>query len=115
MANGREVSSTCRQDAGRNFGETPLRASVRRHDACAPGGSLTARTHPVCCPYCRRTFDLFAAQWCTHLAGGQPSKRCPQCDRCLCEHPAYEEPHFWTEAPPAFRRRGFDRLFAFYL
>ncbi len=78
----------------------------------------TVRTAPsihlVCCPYCQRRFNLFAASWCPHQEG-EPSKVCPYCDSCLCEHPAYSEPHFWTEAPPAFQKRGFGRLFLFYL
>jgi len=68
----------------------------------------------VRCPYCSVEFDLFAATWCPHLEG-EASKLCPNCVRCLCEHPAYGEPHFWKDAPEAFRQRGFDRLFLFYL
>jgi len=75
---------------------------------------LHAELHIVRCPYCAAEFDLFAARWCAHQ-GGDASKVCPHCTRCLCEHPAYEEPHFWKEAPEAFRRRGFQRLFLFYL
>jgi len=70
--------------------------------------------HPVQCHYCRNSFDLFAAPWCSH-AGTQPSKRCPHCQRCVCEHPSYSEPHLWKDAPGVFRERGFTRLFLFYL
>jgi hypothetical protein len=71
-------------------------------------------THQVPCPLCQREFDLFAAVWCAH-AGDEPSKLCPNCQRCVCDHPAYAEPNFWKEAPPAFRQRGFQRLFLYYL
>ncbi len=70
-------------------------------------------SHPVVCAYCAREFDLFAARWCADSR--TPSKICPHCGRCMCQHPAYQEPHFWKEAPVAFQRRGFDRLFLFYL
>ncbi len=73
---------------------------------------LARRTHVILCPLCTKWFDLFAAAWCTHA---QPSKRCPHCNRCVCEHPAYEQPHFWKEAPAAFQREGFRRLFLYYL
>jgi hypothetical protein len=70
--------------------------------------------HLICCPFCRRRFDLFAASWCADQ-DGEPSKICPHCRRCVCQHPAYGEPHFWKEAPPVFQRRGFQRLFLLYL
>ena len=70
--------------------------------------------HVVCCPYCGRRFDVLAAAWCGHQEG-ELSKICPSCWRCVCEHPAYAEPHFWKEAPAGFQRRGFRRLFLFYL
>ena len=70
--------------------------------------------HPVCCPYCKSRFDLFAATWCTHQ-DQQLSTLCPACGRCLCEHPAYAEPHFWKPAPLGFQQRGFQQLFLFYL
>ena len=84
--------------------------SVQRRRCRAPG----AETHVVHCPYCQTEFELFAAVWCEHL-DGEPSKLCPACRRCVCEHPAYAEPHFWKEAPTAFRAEGFRRLFLFYL
>lgn len=68
----------------------------------------------VCCPYCVQQFELFAASWCEHQAG-EASKVCLSCRRCLCDHPAYTEPHFWKDAPAAFQRQGFRRLFLFYL
>jgi hypothetical protein len=72
--------------------------------------------HTVSCPYCGTDFDLFSATWCEHLGTDrEPSKLCPSCRRCLCEHPAYGEPHFWKEAPRAFQAKGFRQLFLFYL
>lgn len=70
--------------------------------------------HVVRCPYCGDGFDLFTAAWCTHQ-GDQPSKLCPACDRCVCDHPAYGDPLFWKSAPSGFQERGFQRLFLFYL
>jgi predicted amidophosphoribosyltransferase len=69
--------------------------------------------HSVVCPYCTQQFDIFAAAWCTHAE--ERSKVCPECQRCLCDHPAYREQHFWKEAPLVFQREGFQRLFLFYL
>jgi hypothetical protein len=86
------------------------RRSVRHRQSASTAGPV----HLVCCPYCQRRFNLFAASWCSHEPG-QPSKICPACARCLCQHPAYLEPHFWKAAPQAFQQRGFDRLFLFYL
>ena len=72
--------------------------------------------HTVSCPYCSTDFDLFSATWCEHLdTEREPSKLCPSCQRCLCDHPAYGEPHFWKEAPGAFQANGFRQLFLFYL
>jgi hypothetical protein len=76
--------------------------------------AMTKVSHRVPCPLCRHEFDLFAAPWCSHLQA-EPSKVCPHCRRCLCEHPAYLEPNFWKDAPLAFRQQGFQRLFLFYL
>ena len=73
-----------------------------------------AACHWIQCPYCRREFDLFAAPWCGD-AEEEPSKICPHCGRCLCQHPAYAEPNFWKEAPRVFQRHGFQRLFLYYL
>jgi hypothetical protein len=70
--------------------------------------------HAVRCLYCRTEFNLFAAHWCPHL-DSQPSKLCPSCNRCLCDHPAYDEPLFWKDPPALFRSEGFQRLFLFYL
>ena len=42
-------------------------------------------------------------------------KTCPHCGRCLCEHPAYQEPHFWKDAPVVFQRHEFQRWFLHYL
>ncbi len=79
-----------------------------------PGRELASIIHFISCPYCQRTFDVFAALWCAHQED-QPSKVCPHCDRCLCAHPAYAEPHFWRDSPAVFHDRGFTRLFLFYL
>ena len=70
-------------------------------------------SHPVVCAYCANTFDLFAASWC--LDAEERSKVCPHCQRCMCQHPAYGEPHFWKQAPLGFQRQGFQRLFLYYL
>ena len=82
-------------------------------ESAVMGKSGTALGHPVLCPYCATSFDLFAARWCVH--DGEPSKLCPGCQRCVCDHPAYREPDFWKPAPRAFQDRGFQRLFLFYL
>lgn len=66
------------------------------------------------CPMCHESFDLFAAPWCEHFEH-EPSKVCPSCGTCSCDHPAYGEPGFWREAPAAFRDKGFERLFLLYL
>jgi len=76
--------------------------------------STTSAEHPVTCTYCRKRFDLFAAAWCDHF-DFELSKICPHCQNCLCAHPVYREPHFWKEAPPAFRKRGFRKLFLLYM
>lgn len=77
-------------------------------------GDVAKQQHVVLCPFCKREFELFAAVWCEHF-DTEPSKVCPHCARCACELPAYEEPNFWTEAPPAFRQHGFQLLFLYYL
>ncbi|HYC22581.1 MAG TPA: hypothetical protein VEI94_07755 [Candidatus Bathyarchaeia archaeon] len=69
--------------------------------------------HQISCPYCREEFDLFVAPWCGDQP--EPSKICPSCGRCLCKHPAYTQPAFWKQAPAAFERYGFRRLFLLYL
>jgi hypothetical protein len=76
--------------------------------------AIPGEHHEVCCPYCGNVFDLFAAKWCEHF-DREPSKVCPHCQSCLCNHPAYGEPLFWKEAPKAFRAKGFSKLFLFYL
>ena len=75
---------------------------------------VACQTHVVRCPCCHTEFELFEAVWCAHV-DREPSKLCPTCGRCVCEHPAYAEPHFWKDAPMAFRAEGFQRLFLFYL
>jgi predicted amidophosphoribosyltransferase len=77
------------------------------------GAMKRGNPHSIQCPYCAHRFDLFSARWCPHLR--EPSKICPNCARCLCEHPAYRNPHYWSDAPLGFRRRGFQRLFLFYV
>ncbi|MGD9762751.1 MAG: hypothetical protein AB7V27_03440 [Candidatus Binatia bacterium] len=71
-------------------------------------------SHLIPCPLCQTEFDLFAAVWCPHIEL-EPSKICPSCAQCLCDHPAYREPNFWKEAPLVFRQHGFQRLFLYYL
>ena len=75
--------------------------------------ALAVPGHTVRCPFCTKGFDLFTAAWCHDQ--DEPSKVCPHCMRCACAHPAYQEPHFWKDAPPAFQHHGFGRLFMFYL
>ena len=50
------------------------------------------------------------AGWCG-CGRGHPSKICPGCERCLCDHPEYDRPALWREAPPALRVAGFEKLF----
>jgi hypothetical protein len=69
--------------------------------------------HVIECRTCRRDFDLFAAMWCRHAS--RPSKVCPECGSCFCGLPAYAHPSMWKQAPPAFRKQGFDRIFVEYL
>lgn len=71
-------------------------------------------SHEVLCPRCGEQFDLFSAVWCGATVN-EPSKVCPQCGQCACDLPAYSEPHFWKDAPMAFQKRGFRRLFLYYL
>ena len=87
--------------------------TAQRTSAGTAPQSAWHRTHTVICPWCTQQFDLFAAPWCKHIK--EPSKRCPHCERCMCEHSAYREPHFWKRAPLAFQRHGFERLFLLYL
>jgi len=95
----------------------PTRVARRSHEAASGGGfaaKVRSAEHVIGCPYCQTEFDLFAAHWCEHIEA-EPSKVCPGCNRCLCDHPAYAEPLFWKEAPSAFQAEGFGRLFLFYL
>jgi len=75
------------------------------------GGSVQ---HPVRCTYCSHWFDLFRADWCKHFAD-QPSKVCPWCRACVCQHPLYDNPLYWALAPPVFQKLGFRRLFILYV
>ena len=93
-------------------GDAVNSASTRRHRIT--GRPRCLEPHLICCPYCAARFDLFAATWCAHQEG-EASKICPSCRHCLCEHPAYAEPHFWKEAPEVFQQHGFRRLFLYYL
>ena len=72
-------------------------------------------SHIVRCAYCTTPFDLFTAVWCTHADGPQPSKVCPSCTLCLCDHNCYGDDRFWKQAPPGFQRHGFRRLFLLYI
>jgi hypothetical protein len=71
-------------------------------------------SHPVRCPRCAAPFDLLAAPWCG-CTRGHPSKICPSCERCLCDHPDYDRPALWRDPPAALRTRGFEKLFIHYL
>ncbi len=92
---------------------SPLTPSPTDATGVEPGRGDAHEPHPVRCPYCAGSFDLFGAAWCRHQR--EPSKVCPLCGRCLCEHPSYQEPRFWKDAPLGFRRRGFQRLFLLYI
>lgn len=70
--------------------------------------------HTVRCPICLGEYDLFSAPWCEHWED-EPSKVCLRCGSCLCGHPGYSEPLFWKDAPVAFQKQGFRRLFLLYL
>ena len=70
--------------------------------------------HPVHCPICHEPFDLFASAWCGH-ATPEATKLCPSCGKCVCEEPGYSNPTFWTDAPGAFQKIGFSRLFLLYI
>lgn len=72
------------------------------------------KPHPVRCPHCEGTFELFAADWCA-CPRGPRSKVCAGCARCACSRPEYRDPRLWAVAPPAFVREGFDRLFVAYV
>jgi hypothetical protein len=72
------------------------------------------RSHLVCCPMCGKDFDLLAAPWCG-CDRGHPSKLCPSCGKCVCDHPDYARATLWRDPPPALRTVGFDKLFVYYL
>lgn len=92
-----------------------MSASYPSHHESRPNAAIRrGSAHLLPCPMCHQTFDLFAATWCAHF-DRDPSKVCPHCQSCSCEHPAYGEPGFWREAPEAFRDNGFERLFLLYL
>lgn len=113
-ARAQEVARETRVIADLLASQLKARSSSSPIAAFSTVRDLYGEPHLVCCPYCARQFDLFAAAWCTHQEA-EASKVCPQCRRCMCEHPAYAEPHFWKDAPPAFQRHGFQRLFLYYL
>jgi hypothetical protein len=70
--------------------------------------------HIVRCPRCGTEFDLVVVPWCG-CDRGHPSKICPHCERCLCDHPDYGRAALWRDAPAALRTVGFDKLFIYYL
>lgn len=74
---------------------------------------LARGTWPAVCPQCNGAMDLLAAPWCG-CGAGHPSKICPTCDLCACDHPDYGNPICWSEAPALLRRFGFARLFNVY-
>lgn len=65
------------------------------------------------CPNCTNELDLLSAPWCGCL-DSHPSKLCPTCDLCACDHPDYGNPICWEAAPPILKRFGFARLFSIY-
>ena len=65
------------------------------------------------CPQCAAAMDLLAAPWCG-CDGPQPSKLCPTCEQCACDHPDYTSAICWSEAPPLLRHFGFSRFFTVY-
>ena len=94
---------------------------------CIGGAALTDRghamnhydpalqDHSVGCIYCQGVFDLFGATWCNHTGSPHLSKMCPHCAHCLCDHPMYGNTDMWKDAPAAFQRQGFRKLFVLYL
>jgi hypothetical protein len=86
----------------------PVRGSKVVLAATRPPG------HAVVCPLCGKDFELLSAPWCG-CDRGHPSKICPRCERCLCQHPDYQRPSLWRDAPAALRARGFERLFVYYV
>jgi hypothetical protein len=77
--------------------------------------SSGSQDHRIGCIYCHGPFDLFGADWCTHRHSPHLSKVCPHCRRCLCDHPMYREKDLWKEAPAAFQRHGFRKMFVLYM
>jgi hypothetical protein len=73
--------------------------------------------HVVRCAYCGGSFDLLSAGWCEHQGGhaAHASKVCPWCQMCACLHPLYDDPNSWAEAPLAFQKHGFRKLFLLYI
>ena len=65
------------------------------------------------CPQCATALDLLATPWCG-CGAGHPSKICPTCDLCACDHPDYSSPICWSEPPALLRRFGFSRFFTVY-
>ncbi len=49
--------------------------------------------HIVICPYCALQFSVFASAWCAHAQ--EPSKICPRCGRCMCQHDVCQAQTFW--------------------
>lgn len=81
---------------------------------------MTARParveHFVRCWHCGEKFELLRAAWCgCGVRVERPSKRCPYCLKCVCDHPDYLNEALWGEAPPYLKDRGFSRLFYLYL
>ena len=87
--------------------------SPSRTDRERSSGMDDAEDFVVACIYCPEKFRLVHADWCAHEPD-PPSKICPRCRRCLCNHPMYHWQHLWHEAPAPLQRHGFKLLFVLY-
>lgn len=70
---------------------------------------MAKEQHIVECWKCRKDFDLLAAKWCKHK---EPTKICPHCGECVCEHPEIKNPKRWRKAPRWMKEKyGIYELF----
>lgn len=68
---------------------------------------VTTRRHPVFCPYCATPFDLFAR---LGVRMRRSLRTCVRTVHGACQHPAYQEPHFWKQAPAWIPATGVPAL-----